>query len=508
MEQYPPLKLKIQPSPSKKSYQWISDTTITASDITAKPLSLAALAAEAIKVKVQKQIQEELQQEEKLQVVEPPLGYASTCKCDLCTDYNNKTGGGDGSEEYQKQKQEVAAVEMEKLDEKELPPSAASVLPNGEEWVKAYFPKGSKILFPLRSLKALMARVQRIRKRYPSLAEYAAITQWRSCVACNYGLSHTFPHDDISASSICRCGCLWIRHTGHNCGECGLEKCYPIASVSGHWVEIPEKLTRTVVEGCTCRYCVRENGLKGKVAKPPSKPPKGAITNPIAAEYGLDPNLILVESAADFYLGIEMGAMQPLGEEVNDLFTRGAGRLAEQLCLYLELASLGEFRYSWEEGRRGWMDGYKVTAKTKTKVEELVERLRSEGGGERMTAWSLWKEYQKPENFGKGLHQLLIDGFRGMTWSRKYSEQTVSVGGPRWAACIEAAKFYRDGLPAAVFIDMALSLRHNGNIAYNKFFDVSGLDHVINWALLGDTRSIQHYASEKMRKLWQVWRKR
>lgn len=421
-------------------------------------------------------------------------------------------------------------------------PKAGGILdlPSPEDWVKKYFPEGSKVLGPVRDLEGFQSKVfaytggtednVSVRRKGPA---------W--CWACSPVIcSHVLP-----SRQRCPCGCLWSAHFGHICNSCDTQ-CYPFLTLTGYWVSLPENVVFNTTEGCNCSYCTYRGQRRGpgqtrprRYSRPPTKPTRGACTNLGAKDYGLDPKLILVEAAANFYLLVEMGAMVPLAGELDEKFRAITARLADQLCLYLELACLGEFRYTRDYvskepavGTAVWLSdnpfhphqgngkGKEKEKKVKARKREqlaakhLMEDLKDEvstivGGrgskvDERMAAWSVWKTLH--EKYGDKIYQLMIYGFREITWGRSTTETSVSIGGPKWATCVEAAQAYRKGMPSVVFVDQALSLKHNGNIAFNKFFDVTGLDWVISWAFKGATVEIQHYATNDIRKAWQLWR--
>ncbi len=412
-------------------------------------------------------------------------------------------------------------------------------LPSPEDWVKKYFPKGSTVLGPARDLKDFQSKVF----AYTGGTEGNVSARRKGpawCWACSpVNCSHVLP-----SRQRCSCGCLWSAHYGHICNTCDTQ-CYPLLTLTGYWVSLPENALFSTTDGCTCSYCAYRGQRRGpgqtrlrRLSRPPTKPIGGAITNLGAKDYGLDPKLILVEAAANFYLLVEMGAMEPLAGELDEKFRDITARLADQLCLYLELACLGEFRYTrqyfidtsgtWLSDNphrfpgsslgngKGKEKEKKVKARkreqlaTKHLMKDLRDAIstvvggRGSKGDERMAAWSTWKSLY--EKYGDKIYQLMIYGFREVTWGRSSTESPTSIGGPKWATCVEAAQAYRKGMPSVVFVDQALSLKHNGNIAFNKFFDVSGLDWVISWAFKGATGEIQHYATDDIRKAWQLWK--
>jgi hypothetical protein len=401
-------------------------------------------------------------------------------------------------------------------------------LPSPEDWVKKYFPKGSTVLGPARDLRGFQSQVFR---RAEGTEENVSPRQKGrgQCWACS---PDRRPHV-LPKRQRCPCGCIWSNHYGHICNKCDTE-CYPVLTLTGYWVSLPDDVIFGTAEGCTCSYC-RYRGQKRGVgqttirlgSRPPAKPTSGARCNLGAEDYGLDPKLILVEAAANFYLLVEMGAMEPLAGELDEKFRGVTARLADQLCLYLELACLGEFRYTGEcispfytqsiwfpDNPHLQLKEVKVQKRKRLATKRLMKDLRDaistivEGRGskndERMAAWSTWETLY--EKYGDKIYQLMIYGFKEATWGRSSTETAVTIGGPKWAVCVEAVQAYRKGMPSVVFVDQALSLKHNGNIAFNKFFDVSGLDWVINWAFKGATVEIQHYATDDIRKTWQAWR--
>lgn len=397
-----------------------------------------------------------------------------------------------------------------------IEPANLPDLPDGEEWVKKYFPKGSVIIGKVRSSKRYQRVAQELVQARGKPLDQLGFQEWTACAICYWGGPHTLP---TNVNRCCSCGHGWDSHAGHNCLNCGTTQCFPVATVTGHWVQPPEGVRTGTVEGCGCKWCT-EKPLKkgmtglGRARRPEPKPTIAVRQNAVAANYGLDKTLILAQAAADFYLLVEMGAMKPLGQETDELFRSTTYHLADQLCLYLELACLGEFRHHGR--KRDWLEDYKVSPKLQAELlgfgDHVTQSIRrrarnSVTGDDRMVAWSLWETLRK--KYGKGIYELIGQSFRGFSWGRASSKEDngCGYGGPKWAECIETAAAYRNGLPSTVFVDQALSLKHNGNIAYDKFWDVRGLTPVIEWALAGDTRSIQHYATAKVRELWQAWKK-
>lgn len=399
-------------------------------------------------------------------------------------------------------------------------------LPTGEEWVEKYFPKGSTIIGKVTNLRVFQARAQRFLVSLQANGSTGAMeeklapyVEWTTCAACFLGAgTHHLSRE--AEDNRCPCGHTFAFHAGHNCNHCGLDQCYPVLTLTGHWVSPPEGVRVGIIDGCTCKWCSQKPPRLGartktkRLRRPTRKPVQGATMNLIATEYGLDKELILVEAAADFYLLVEMGAMAPLEQEADEIFRTVTRRLAEQLCLYLELACLGEFRHIGGSRRGSWLSEDRRTSALGKECEKfqnwVIKDWRTRYGNRaapidgRMVAWAMWKDTRK--KYGDRIYLLISESFRGVSWGRDSENSDCGYGGPKWAECIETAAAYRiGGLPSAVFVDQAMSLRHNGNIAYNKFFDVSGIGEVIKWALEGDTENIQHYATARVRELWQLW---
>ena len=81
------------------------------------------------------------------------------------------------------------------------------------------------------------------------------------------------------------------------------------------------------------------------------------------------------------------------------------------------------------------------------------------------------------------------------------------MGGIRWAVCIETVKRYRaNEVSSVMFIDQAFGLKHNGAIAYNKFYNTEMLQEILNWARDGETAKMEHYATETIKLLHAAYR--
>jgi len=196
---------------------------------------------------------------------------------------------------------------------------------------------------------------------------------------------------------------------------------------------------------------------------------------------GLDPNIILCEEVADFYLLMEMSLTDKRYEE--PMYER-AGKLAEQLCKYLELASLGEFRHlvtnrDWKKFKDGRVVGDVISADGLYHTDN------------RLGCWALWPKLY--ETLGSSLFEIMKEGFRRISCSS-------GIGGERWANCVEVAEYYRTGKVSdpVLFCDLAMGLKHNGDIAYNKFWDTHTLGFVLDQARIGAPLVLEHYASEEV----------
>ena len=231
--------------------------------------------------------------------------------------------------------------------------------------------------------------------------------------------------------------------------------------------------------------------------------------NIIAAEFSiLDPNLCLREAAADFYLLMEM-VLEGNGG-IKGLFYAHAERIADQLCAYIEMASLGELRHHIKDIDReevaisGKVGNRRRKGRNKETREVissfiLLSPSKASSKDHRMSSWKSWSRLY--DEFGLRLYGNLIHMFSNAVWGSGF-------GGYKWARCLSLAENYRMGLDNVVFVDSAFGLKHNGSLAYDKFWSVRDLQQVLDYARKGQTDNIEHYASPGVRSLRHRWREK
>lgn len=358
-----------------------------------------------------------------------------------------------------------------------------------------------------------------------------------ACAACAHDGSHPI---DI----ICPCCHLtWSGHNGHHCVGCGKRNCFPPVGSIG---------TKCGVTDCSSPTCgtvyvphLRARGGKGKLCLTCEAcvdqlwepwggiPPVHLATkihhiNGIATSWSiLDPNLCLARGAADFYVLLATTLQGKVPAKAPKMFEQHTAYMAEQLACYLEMACLGELRHTFSDSDcQAFVDngtaastGGKGSKRSEavqpllTYMLTLLARVRGPEHGHwperfrwqdstdfRMATWRVWS--QVFETFGLPVYEIIATNFRDMSWPRL-------VGGEKWAVCTDTVGAFRRGETSPlVFVDQALSLEHNGNVAYDKFWVVQGLDYILSWAQHGAVGYMEHYASQPVKQLRQSWRKR
>lgn len=287
----------------------------------------------------------------------------------------------------------------------------------------------------------------------------------------------------VSRHVECPCSHDMFYHIKHICTICEMDagitnRCLPIVLRNGDIYTIGN---------CGCKAC--RQGIHRKLYSPvPMSIGTSSDMGQAGIALGLDPNLSLTRAAADFYYLWYLELTYPVDCKVLgvpdrlDVLTR---HLAEQLSTYLGAACAGEFRH---------LDGSQSHIYNES-TRKLASILGYRNQKERHLAWANWPLAVEKFGLVKAL-SIMEDGFK------QYFSLHASVGGIRWSICARIAKEYALGKYSdRVFVDLALGLKHNGNIAYNKFWNTNEIVNVLNAARQDKIYVLDHYISSEVRKI-------
>ncbi len=345
------------------------------------------------------------------------------------------------------------------------------------------------------------------------------------CYDCENNL-----HTMYSSGFCCHCGHFQEEHLNHECLLCDPPRmlpCFPFTK-KGEIVYNPGATSSPILG--TSRASQRRRGLYKfnesshcvscdiGISNHYKLPRHSRKRNDIAINFGLDRKLVLYEAAANFYLMLEMKVTpseSTVPPVIDMAFSALVSHLSEQLCLYLELASLGELRHGvwgsvmserlraeFEDTDMGALLSYVRSSNTSyNKWPYVKHKLHETAAPDRMAAWSVWSVVK--EEFG-------LDAYLMMSYYFKKPVFRGSVGGEKWAHIIDTAREYRAGnYTPIMFIDTCFGLKHNCNLAFDKFWDVRYVREVLDAVQRGTPQKmsfIEHFASSPIRSLHRKWR--
>jgi len=195
-------------------------------------------------------------------------------------------------------------------------------------------------------------------------------------------------------------------------------------------------------------------------------------------EWGVNRNLNLENSAADFYLLYDLSLDGYCNDEFNDLLTT----LVTQFTAYTDLAVGGELRHTISkyryslEGVLGTEDGLSLITPC----------------GSREGAWRAWRDLR--ETYGAAVLREAIDAFNLQSISNGY-------GGPSWARIAKLLLQYVEGkISPLMFIDSCWGLEHNGGCYFSKvWYKFANLKEILDANLRGDTAFLLKHATQDVR---------
>lgn len=215
---------------------------------------------------------------------------------------------------------------------------------------------------------------------------------------------------------------------------------------------------------------------------------------------GLNPSLDLPQAACEFYLLMDASLCAPSkaqrkAKQQFDALTR---YLASQFSLYISCACLGEARYAMNRVN----DISRVKFLSNPKWRAIYNDI-TKGSKDRYTVWNAYPMYEKRHSSGGGnkrgtavlLFSVLVHDT--LNW------RGGGFGGKKWAACGKAVLSYRrKRIDAVSFVDTAFGLKHNGNIVFDKLWDVHGIEGILDANQRGNMVALTAQASTEVVALW------
>ena len=255
-----------------------------------------------------------------------------------------------------------------------------------------------------------------------------------------------------------------------------------------------------------------------KAAKARKVPkPKDGLIIPFAADYGymsgdgdtigdtvaeivdplgLKPKLKLSQAAAEWYLLMDASLCKPSPAQAQAKadFDKLTAFLAHQFVTYIECATLGEARYA-----AGHVHGVEEARFLKTPKWRAIYNDVTCGHKDRYAVWRAFPEYAR-QHGRRNLLLFVVLVHGNLKWG---TGKHTGFGGLKWATCAKVALAYRrHKLTAEQFVDTAFGLKHNGNIVFDKLWNVGSLQHVLDINLAGGLDDLTHYAAADVAKLW------
>ena len=219
-------------------------------------------------------------------------------------------------------------------------------------------------------------------------------------------------------------------------------------------------------------------------------------------DIGLHEHLSLPQAACEFYLLMDASLCTPSEqqEEAARQFSALTDYLASQMSLYIECACLGEARYAMGRVR----DTSNVKFLKNPKWAAVYSDICN-GDKDRYTVWKMFpvlsRKYSGGKGKGKGTALLLFSVLVHDTLKWR----SGGFGGKKWAECAKTVLAYRRRrIDAVSFVDTAFGLKHNGNIVFDKLWNVAGIEHILDANQRGDMSELCKLASTEVTDLWKA----
>jgi len=187
----------------------------------------------------------------------------------------------------------------------------------------------------------------------------------------------------------------------------------------------------------------------------------------------------LKKAAANYYMLILCNL---LDDKFEPFLNRHTDILVDQFSRYTDMVVGGELRHA--KHTQGMPNKLKQALKDNT--------LRGPMAGSRHGAWEGW--YWFRSRYGVLATQWAVDAYRDDTkWGKGY-------GGEAWANIANTLCMYeRDEITPHSFVDTCWGLQHNGGVYFNKWWDTSGLKHILDLNQAGWYCQLLDYTSWAIR---------
>jgi hypothetical protein len=199
----------------------------------------------------------------------------------------------------------------------------------------------------------------------------------------------------------------------------------------------------------------------------------------VIESWGLDIDLNIEESAADFYLLYEL-YLEELDEGSFEPLLYG---LVDQFASYTDMILGGELRHLRREKREG-------LSQLPPEMLDLFYQASSRES-KRWEYWAKWKVFRAQHPLAL---QWAIDTFMVFGGG--------SIGGDKWANIAKMLMMFEEGkLTPIMFVDFCWGLEHNGGTYFNKVW-MTKPKIVLNANLDGNITKVLEFASPGVRNLY------
>jgi len=187
----------------------------------------------------------------------------------------------------------------------------------------------------------------------------------------------------------------------------------------------------------------------------------------------------LEKAAANYYMLLLCNL---LDDKFEPYLNRHTDILVDQFSRYTDMVVGGELRHTKHT------DGMPNKLKQALKDNTLLGPQSSSRHG----AWEGW--YWFRARYGVLATQWAVDAYKDTTkWANGY-------GGERWANIANTlCMFERDEITPHSFVDTCWGLQHNGGVYFNKWWDTSGVKHVLDLNQAGWYCQLSKYTSWQIR---------
>lgn len=244
-----------------------------------------------------------------------------------------------------------------------------------------------------------------------------------------------------------------------------------------------EAMLAQAAESASAIQAANEQWKKNKAAKETQD--MAPINTDAIQAWGLDKNLSIVTTAADFYMLEYITSLPTFSGAPNRESILARQRIlvdttVKQFAAYTDMAIGGEARHARNR-----------TSIMKNGAKPLVASLTDSANTFKMSsnrhqAWLGWRTFRM--RHGVMALRWLVHLFRLPGWPS-------GIGGQKWGRIANTLLLYETGkMPAKVFVDTCFSLHHNGGSYFNKLWQAMDMQ-LLDAADLGQYEYVLSKAS-------------